>query len=300
METILKTHNLTKKFGHHIAVNNVNMTIDKGDIYGFIGKNGAGKTTLMKMVLSLTHTTSGSIELFEGKNNSDALKKVGSLIESPGLYKGATAYENMYRFSMIYGGDKEKIMELLNLVGLSNVGNKKVKDFSLGMKQRLGIAISLLGDPELLVLDEPINGLDPAGIKEIRDIILKINKERGITFLISSHLLDELSKVVTKYGIINNGILIEEVSSEDLINRCKNKLIITTDDSKNTKKVLSKIINADDIVINGNDIELLTNIDKGKEINKLLCENNIFASKIYPSLGSLEDYFIDKIGGMHE
>ena len=300
METILKTKNLTKKYGNKIAVNNVNMTINKGDIYGFIGKNGAGKTTLMKMVLSLTHQTSGNIELFGGKRNSKALKKVGSLIEAPGLYRGATAYENMYRFSMIYGGNKEKIMELLNLVGLANVGNKKVKDFSLGMKQRLGIAVSLLGEPEFLVLDEPINGLDPAGIKEIRDIILKLNKEKGITFLISSHLLDELSKVVTKYGIIDNGTLIEEVSSDDLINRCKNKLIITTKDSKKAKKVLSKIINDDDIIINGNDIELLTNIDKGAEINKLLCENDIFASKIYPNLGSLEDYFIDKIGGMHE
>lgn len=295
MDIILKTNNLTKKFGHNIAVNNVNMTISKGEIYGFIGKNGAGKTTFMKMVLSLTYPTSGSIELFNGEKSKDALKKVGSLIESPGLYKGATAYENMYRFSIIYGGG-EKINELLELVGLSKVGKKKVKDFSLGMKQRLGIAISLLGDPEFLVLDEPINGLDPAGIKEIRDVILKINKKKGTTFLISSHLLDELSKVVTKYGIIDNGCLIEEVSKEELINRCQNKLVVTTKDSKKAKKVLSEIINPDNIIINGNDIEILSNIDKGEEINKLLCKNNIYASKICPTLDSLEDYFIRKIG----
>ena len=295
MDIILKTNNLTKKFGHNTAVNNVNMTISKGEIYGFIGKNGAGKTTFMKMVLSLTYPTSGSIELFNGEKSKDALKKVGSLIESPGLYKGATAYENMYRFSIIYGGG-EKINELLELVGLSKVGKKKVKDFSLGMKQRLGIAISLLGDPEFLVLDEPINGLDPAGIKEIRDVILKINKKKGTTFLISSHLLDELSKVVTKYGIIDNGCLIEEVSKEELINRCQNKLVVTTKDSKKAKKVLSEIINPDNIIINGNDIEILSNIDKGEEINKLLCKNNIYASKICPTLDSLEDYFIRKIG----
>ena len=299
MDIILKTNNLTKKFGHNTAVNNVNMTISKGEIYGFIGKNGAGKTTFMKMVLSLTYPTSGSIELFNGEKSKDALKKVGSLIESPGLYKGATAYENMYRFSIIYGGG-EKINELLELVGLSKVGKKKVKDFSLGMKQRLGIAISLLGDPEFLVLDEPINGLDPAGIKEIRDVILKINKKKGTTFLISSHLLDELSKVVTKYGIIDNGCLIEEVSKEELINRCQNKLVVTTKDSKKAKKVLSEIINPDNIIINGNDIEILSNIDKGEEINKLLCKNNIYASKICPTLDSLEDYFIRKIGDTYE
>ena len=299
MDIILKTNNLTKKYGHNIAVNNVNMTISKGEIYGFIGKNGAGKTTFMKMVLSLTYPTSGSIELFNGEKSKDALKKVGSLIESPGLYKGATAYENMYRFSIIYGG-REKINELLELVGLSKVGKKKVKDFSLGMKQRLGIAISLLGDPEFLVLDEPINGLDPAGIKEIRDVILKINKKKGTTFLISSHLLDELSKVVTKYGIIDNGCLIEEVSKEELINRCQNKLVVTTKDSKKAKKVLSEIINPDNIIINGNDIEILSNIDKGEEINKLLCKNNIYASKICPTLDSLEDYFIRKIGDTYE
>ena len=299
MDIILKTNNLTKKYGHNIAVNNVNMTISKAEIYGFIGKNGAGKTTFMKMVLSLTYPTSGSIELFNGEKSKDALKKVGSLIESPGLYKGATAYENMYRFSIIYGG-REKINELLELVGLSKVGKKKVKDFSLGMKQRLGIAISLLGDPEFLVLDEPINGLDPAGIKEIRDVILKINKKKGTTFLISSHLLDELSKVVTKYGIIDNGCLIEEVSKEELINRCQNKLVVTTKDSKKAKKVLSEIINPDNIIINGNDIEILSNIDKGEEINKLLCKNNIYASKICPTLDSLEDYFIRKIGDTYE
>lgn len=300
MEVILRTNNLTKKFGKKIAVNKVNMNITKGDIYGFIGKNGAGKTTLMKMVLGLTTSTDGVIELFEGKTIKEIGNKIGSLIESPGLYRNATAYENMYRFSIIFGGDDKKINELLKLVGLSKVGKKKVKDFSLGMKQRLGIAISLLGDPEFLVLDEPINGLDPAGIKEIRDIILKLNKEKGITFLISSHLLDELSKVVTKYGIIDHGSLIEEVDAKELIERCKNKLVITTKNLEKTKKVLKQLLKEEDIKIKDNNVEILSLVNEGEKINKLLAENGIYASSIYAKLESLEDYFIDKIGDTNE
>ena len=300
MEIVLKTNNLTKKFGHKIVVNNVSMTINKGDIYGFIGKNGAGKTTFMKMVLSLTHKTSGEIELFGSANLKENSKKIGSLIEAPGLYRNTTAYENMYRFSLVYGGDKKSINELLKLVGLSNVGKKKVKDFSLGMKQRLGIAIALLGNPEFLVLDEPINGLDPAGIKEVRDVILKLNKEKGITFLISSHLLDELSKVVTKYGIINNGRLLEEVSSKDLIDRCKNKLVISTSNLNKTKELLKEIVNEKDIIIKDNEIELLSHVEEGEKINKFLVSHDIYANKICPIFDSLEDYFIEKIGGIHE
>lgn len=299
METILKTNNLTKKYGHKLAVNKVNVTINKGDIYGFIGKNGAGKTTFMKMILGLTYKTDGDIELFESKNLKENGYKIGSLIEAPGLFKNATAYENMYRFSLIYGKGDD-INELLDLVGLKNVGKKKVKDFSLGMKQRLGIAIALLGDPEFLVLDEPINGLDPAGIKEVRDVILKLNKKKGITFLISSHLLDELSKVVTKYGIIDNGVLVEEVSSQELIDRCRNKLVIVTKDLNKTKKVLKEMVNEDDIIIKDNEIELLSHVEDGEKINKLLVSHDIYASKICPLLDSLEDYFIDKIGGIHE
>lgn len=299
METILKTTNLTKKFGSKIAVNKVNMTIKKGEIYGFIGKNGAGKTTLMKMVLGLSYKTSGEIELFGEKGINKVGLKVGSLIEAPGLYRNATALENMYRFSLIYGG-KDSINELLDLVGLASVGKKKVKDFSLGMKQRLGIAISLLGNPELLILDEPINGLDPAGIKEVRDVILKLNKEKGITFLISSHLLDELSRVVTKYGIINDGVLVEEVDSCELISRCKNKLVIKSFDLNKTREVLKEIINEDDMVINENELYITSHTEEGEKINKFLCEHNIYASSIYVNQDSLEDYFIRRIGDYNE
>jgi ABC transporter related protein len=229
MEYIVQTQNLTKRYGDKIAVNSVNMNIAKGEIYGFIGRNGAGKTTTMKLLLGTSYPTSGDIQLFGSKNIGKERARIGSLIEAPGLYKNCTAYENMKRFSLIYGGTDKDIKDLLAFVGLGNVGAKKAGEFSLGMRQRLGIALAMLGNPELLILDEPINGLDPAGIKEIRDLILKLNHEREITVLVSSHLLDELSKITTRYGIINSGSLVEEVSAAELAERCKQYLKIVTD-----------------------------------------------------------------------
>ena len=223
MESILTVKNIDKYYGDKKVLNNVSMNINRGDIYGFIGKNGAGKTTFMRVVLSLTYPRSGEVLLFGNKTIQEVGLKVGSLIEAPGFYKNLSAYENLKRFSIIYNADEKKIPEILKLVGLSNTGKKKAKDFSLGMRQRLGIAIALLGDPEFLLLDEPINGLDPEGIKEIRDVILKLNKEKGITFLISSHLLDELSKIVTKYGILNNGVLVEEIGAKELHDKCADR-----------------------------------------------------------------------------
>ena len=276
MEVVLKTNNLTKVYGVRKVVDGVNMTIKKGEIYGFIGKNGAGKTTFMRMILSLTSVTKGEVELFGGKKIEEVGCKIGSLIEAPGLYKNATAYENLKRFSILY--------------------KKKAKDFSLGMRQRLGIAIALLGEPEFLVLDEPINGLDPKGIKEIRDVILKLNKEKGITFLISSHLLDELSKVVTRYGIIDNGVLLEEISSEKLIENCKNKLIIKTNDNKKAKKLIEKEYDITDIDDEDDTIVLYSNLDDSADINKFLIDKGIKVSEIYTKVDSLEDYFIRRIG----
>ena len=300
METILKTVNLTKVYGRRTVVDGVSMTINKGDIYGFIGKNGAGKTTFMRTVLSLTSITSGQVELFGGKKIEEVGNKIGSLIEAPGLYKNATAYENLKRFSILYGADESKINDILKFVNLDKTGKKKAKDFSLGMRQRLGIAIALLGDPELLVLDEPINGLDPAGIKEIRDVILKLNKELGITFLISSHLLDELAKVVTKYGIINNGVLLEEVSTKELINNCKNKLIIKTDDNEKAKELIKSEFDIKKIDTIEDKLVLYSNLENSALINKYLVKKGILVSEIYTEVDSLEDYFIRKIGDQSE
>lgn len=221
---------------------------------------------------------------------------VGSLIEAPGLYKNATAYENLKRFSILYGADESKIKELLELVGLANTGKRKAKDFSLGMRQRLGIAIALLGDPEFLVLDEPINGLDPEGIKEIRDIIEKLNKERNVTFLISSHLLDELSKVVTKYGIINNGELVEEISAEELKEKCKNKLTIETQTPDKAKEIVKEIVPEENIILKENRIDLMSNMEDAAVINKKLVEGGVLVSAIYPNFDSLEEYFMKRIG----
>lgn len=296
MESMLKTTNIVKKYGNRTVLKNINMNINKGDIYGFIGKNGAGKTTFMRVVLSLTTKDSGDVIYYDNKSINDIGLKVGSLIESPGLYKNASAYENMKKFSILYGADESKINEILNMVGLGNTGKRKAKDFSLGMRQRLGIAIALLGDPKLLILDEPINGLDPEGIKEIRDVIVKLNKEKNITFLISSHLLDELSKIVTKYGIINNGELIEEISAKELNEKCKNRLIIEVDDTEQALTKLVNIIPKEDIKVNNNSIEINSHIKESANINKLLVESGIMVNAIYPNLDSLEEYFMKRIG----
>ena len=271
------------------------MTINRGDIYGFVGKNGAGKTTFMRTVLSLTSPTSGEIKLFGDKTIEEVGLRVGSLIEAPGLYKNSTAYENLKRFSIIYGADEEKIPEILQLVGLANTGKKKAKDFSLGMRQRLGIAIALLGDPEILLLDEPINGLDPAGIKDIRDLILKLNKEKNITFLISSHLLDELAKVVTKYGFINNGTLFEEIEAKNLLEKCKQQVIIEVDDTKKALSIIETIIDKKLVKTKDNIIIIDSNEDTAF-INTKLVKGGVSVISIYSNSISLEDYFMERIG----
>lgn len=297
MESILRTNNIVKKYGNKTVLNNINMNINKGDIYGFIGKNGAGKTTFMRCVLNLTNPNSGEIVFYGDKSINDVGLKVGSLIEAPGLYKNVTAYENLLRFSILYGADPSKINDLLKLVGLADTGKKKVKDFSLGMKQRLGIAISLLGDPEFLLLDEPINGLDPEGIKEIRDVIVRLNKEKGITFLISSHLLDELSKVVTRYGIIDNGSLIEEIDAKELRDKCKNKLVIEVNDVEKAQKILSKLVEDNEMNIKNNVIEIHSHMNEAATFNKKLNDGDVLVNAIYPNFDSLEEYFMKRIGG---
>lgn len=296
MQQVLKTTNIVKKYGNKKILNNINMTINKGDIYGFIGKNGAGKTTFMRTILSLTQHDEGNIEYCNNKSIEEVGMKIGSLIEEPGLYKSQTAYENLKRFSILYEADISKINEILKVVGLENTGKRKVKDFSLGMRQRMGIAIALLNEPEFLILDEPINGLDPEGIKEIRDIIIKLNKEKKITFLISSHLLDELGKIATKFGIINNGELLEEINAKDLKKKCQSKLIIEVDNIKKSKEIIEKIIDEKDIEIEDNKIYINNNIDKSSIINKKLVEKDISVSSIYPIYDTLEEYFMKRIG----
>lgn len=294
-EYILRTVGLTKAFKDKIAVNNLSLNIKKGEIYGFVGKNGAGKTTAMKLVLDLQEPDAGVIELFGQTNSPAQRKKIGALIETPVLYPGYTAYDNLKAFSYLYGGDEKQIKDILNFVGLSDTGRKRVSQFSLGMKQRLGIGIALLGRPEFLVLDEPVNGLDPEGIKDVRELILRLNKENGMTIWISSHLLSELEKLATTFGIINNGILIEELTHDELIARCENR----------TEFVCSDPVKAAFLIKENFDIEAKTSLNSviidtsganPAVISKMLVLNDILVSEIKNTGINFEDYFITRLG----
>ena len=296
METILRTKNLTKRFGEKTAVNRVSMTIGRGDIYGFIGKNGAGKTTTMKLILGLDFPDEGQIELFGGEPPERARRRTGSLIEAPGLYKNCTAYENMKRFSILSGGTEKDIKECLHCVGLGNTGGKKAGEFSLGMRQRLGIAVALLGGVQFMILDEPINGLDPEGIREIRDLILRLNRERGVTFLISSHLLDELAKVVTKYGIISDGALLEEVTAAELERRSRNGLKVVVDNVAKALTVLEGRIARSDISVADSALTINSEAAYAGKLNGLLVTSGVEVRELSLQHGGFEDYFIRRIG----
>ena len=295
MDCILETRQLTKKFGNKLAVDHVDMHIKKGDIYGLIGKNGAGKTTIMRMMLSLAFPTSGEIYMY-GKNitgSSDV--RMGSLIESPGIFKSYTAYDNLKAFCVLYGINESVIEPILRIVGLADTGKKKAGQFSLGMKQRLGIAISLLAEPEIIILDEPVNGLDPAGIKDVRDLVIKLNREKGVTFIISSHLLDELSKMVTKYGIINNGYLIEEIDAEELERRGRHQMLITVSDPLKSADLIATMIPAQDIFISGNQVVVNAHFESSAMFNKLLVENGIWVSSLELKSEGVEQYYMNMV-----
>ena len=298
-KTILKVSGLTKTYGTKNANDNVNMEIKKGDIYGFIGRNGAGKTTLIKMVVGLINPTAGKIELFENNNLHNDRKKIGTVIEAPAYVPHLSAWQNMYiQWTLLGGKDKSVIDETLDLVGLSDVGKKKVKKFSLGMKQRLAIAMTLMGEPEFLILDEPTNGLDPEAIVEIRHLLQKLVKERGLTILISSHILGELSKLATRYGIINDGKLIEEFTEEELQERCKSGLLINTDNSEAAAKVIKEQLNTENYkIINEKEIELFDYVEESGMVNKTLSKADIAVNSISCKKIDLEEYFLNLIGG---
>lgn len=240
---VIKTKQLTKRYGQQLSVDHIDMVVKKGDIYGFIGRNGAGKSTTLKMISGLIRSTEGSIELF-GKPIHDELsrKRIGILIEEAGLYPHMSAYDNLELQALSLGiTNKKRIHDVLELVHLTDAGKKKVKNYSMGMKQRLGIGLALLGNPDLLILDEPINGLDPEGIKEIRETLIRLNKEYGMTMIISSHILGELSKLATTFGIIKEGRLIQQISKEELDESCKDYLSIEVGDAHKACVVLESI-----------------------------------------------------------
>lgn len=296
---ILKTSNLTKTYRNKNAVSSLNMCINKGDIYGFIGKNGAGKTTTIKMIVGLSQPTSGSVTLFEDDSLSKGRRKIGTVIETPAFVPNLSAKQNMLiQWKLLGNKNRDIIDEMLKLVGLQDVGKKKVKNFSLGMKQRLGIAMTLMGDPEFLVLDEPTNGLDPEGIVEIRELLLKLNREKGLTILISSHILSELSKLVTRIGIIHEGVLLEEFSIEELDKRCKSKLEVVVNNVEKTATILKEQLNITDFkIVNDTTIEVYDMSADSGVINSTLAKNDIIVNSISSSHADLEEYFLNMVQG---
>lgn len=294
MEYVIETDALTKKYGEKFAVNRMSAHVKRGVIYGLIGKNGAGKTTLMRLILGLATPDSGSIKLFGSENLNAERKKIGSLIETPAFYKNETAFENMKRFSYLAKTSEDDIKRILNLIGIGDTGAKKVGSFSLGMKQRLGIAIALLGKPELLVLDEPINGLDPAGIKEVRDLIRNLNS-KGVTFMISSHILDELGKIATNYGIAEDGVL-EEISASELAEKSRAALKITVDDGAKAAAVLRAEFS--DLVFNTdkNTVNVSSDVKDVSAINEKLVNAGVRVYELKNESVSFEDFFIGRLG----
>ena len=300
MDYILETHNLEKRYKKFKAINNLNLHLEKGTIYGLIGKNGAGKTTLIRLICGLQKPSSGTYSLYGISNESakitEARKRIGAIIETPSIYYDMTAEENLkVQYKIIGLPSYEGLEELLELVGLANTQKKKVKNFSLGMKQRLGIAIALVGNPDFLILDEPINGLDPEGIIEIRELILKLNKEKGITFLISSHYLDELSKIATHYGFVDKGKIIKEISSQELEQNCKTRTELKVNNVKECVKYLEECKYSYEVISNET-INVYNKINVS-EIAVALSKRNCIINEFNEIEESLENYYMNLIGG---
>ena len=297
-EAIIETKNLTKKYKHNTALNNINLKLEKGKVYGFIGKNGAGKTTFIRMITGLAFPTSGELSLFGNsreKELQEARRNIGALVEGPSLYPFMSAKENLKTQQIQLGKEDEReIDELLDLVGLSGVGNKKARNFSLGMKQRLGIAMSLIGNPDFLIWDEPINGLDPEGIKEIRILIDALNK-KGKTLLISSHILGELESTATDFIIIDKGKIIENISKDELLNKRREYIDIVTSDNSGAISILKNKFSNVSIDIEGDHL-LIENFSENIDyLSTLLSENQINIREMRRERESLEDYVFAKI-----
>ena len=290
-EIILELKDVTKMFGKDKVLNRVNLTIFKGDIYGLIGRNGAGKTTLMKIITDLTRKTSGEIFLLSNRSYIKNLERVGAIIESPVAYVNLSAYQNLKILCMQKGiQDYAVIDEALEFVNLTNTGKKKFKQFSLGMKQRLGLAMALLNNPDFLILDEPINGLDPIAIIEFREILERINREKNTTILISSHILSELYQVSNRFGFIHNGEIIEEITKKELDDKCSSTIVIETTQIEQLSVLLEKL-QVNFKVINDKQVQLKGNTINVANLNQQMFESGIRIDEIRRNDENLEEYY---------
>ncbi|MGN1479915.1 MAG: ABC transporter ATP-binding protein [Acutalibacteraceae bacterium] len=300
MQYILETNELCKKYKNFKALDGLTMHIPKGEIYGFVGKNGAGKTTLIRVICGLQEPTGGSYSLYGVKNSerniADARRKTGAVVETPSIYLDMTAQENLRAQYRVLGiRSYDSIGELLKLVGLENTGRKKAKNFSLGMKQRLGIAVALAGNPDFLVLDEPINGLDPQGIVEMRELILRLNHEHGITVLISSHILDELSRLATWYGFIDRGRMVKELSAEELENSCRKYIRIEISDTNAFSKVMDRL-GGKYRILDSSHADIYSDFTVTELVTELSKEN-CTVLRMAESDETLESFYMNLIGG---
>lgn len=300
----IETTGLCKRYGNKNVVNELNIQVPKGAVYGFIGRNGAGKSTTQKMVCGLINATAGEVKLFgQPVTDPQVRSKIGTLIESPGIYPGMTALENvvLQGYSIGLENPKQAALEALAAVGLEKSAKKKAKHLSLGMKQRLGLAIAMLGSPELLVLDEPINGLDPEGIAQLREVIADLHRKRGVTIFISSHILGELSKIATHYGIIKDGELIEQITAEELANKRKDYLAVKVENARRASDVLSQQLGIPLPEVVASDELHIHDYKDTAAVNKVLYSNDFNVQEVFLHQQDLEEYFIELMGGQdHE
>ncbi|MCI8894021.1 MAG: ATP-binding cassette domain-containing protein [Lachnospiraceae bacterium] len=300
MEYCMTASHLVKRYGKFQALKGLTMHVPKGSIYGFVGKNGAGKTTLIRLICGLQNPTEGSYQLYgvdcTAKEIASVRRRMGAVVETPSIYLNMTAEENIKEQYRILGmPDFSGIQELLKLVGLDDTGKKKVKNFSLGMRQRMGIAVSLAGNPDFLVLDEPINGLDPQGIVEMRELILKLNRERQITVLISSHILDELSRLATHYGFIDQGCMVKELSAQELEQACRKSIRLTVSSGKAACHVLDRF-HLEYQVVSAQELEVYGEISV-TDLTLALHDSGCEILSLKEKEESLENYYINLVGG---
>ena len=301
-EVIFEARNLTKKYRNTLALDHINLSLRRGEVYGFIGENGAGKTTAIRLITGLSFPTEGSMTLF-GKSGKKELQRqrarIGCMVETPALYKNMTAVQNLEAQRIQRGiPDRDGIGKTLKLVGLSDTGKKAVRHFSLGMRQRLGIAMALLNDPEFMILDEPINGLDPSGIVETRELIRQLNQERGITFLVSSHILSELYQTATRYILLHKGRVLEELTQRELDEKCRRHIAIKTNDAAQTAITLESDLRTTNFqVMPDGVVRLYDHLDNMEEVAQALSRAGLLVTGLSLAGDSQENYFLHKIGG---